>query len=184
MHDEKNGLVPGRVMAIDEDRKGSVWVSSLAGLSRFQNGHFTTLTTVNGPFAGVVPTLVEDNDGYIWVGVNAGSGLMRLNPAEIDKVATNSSHEVEYRLYDVSDGLPGDLQWTSRPAAVRARRRPPLAGHARRARRSSIRSSCRASTGPRRPASIAWSSMDGRCPRSATSNCPPAPRPCRWTTAR
>jgi ligand-binding sensor domain-containing protein/two-component sensor histidine kinase len=120
MHDEKSGLVPGRVVAISEDRKGSVWVSSVAGLSRFQNGRFTTLTTVNGPFAGVVPTLVEDNDGYIWMGVNAGAGLMRLNPAEIDKVATNRSHEVEYRLYDASDGLPGDFQWTSRPAAVRA----------------------------------------------------------------
>ena len=95
-------------------------MSSVAGLSRFQNGRFTTLTTINGPFAGVVPTLVEDNDGYIWMGVNAGSGLMRFNPAEIDKVATNRSHEVEYRLYDVSDGLPGDLQWNSRPAAVRA----------------------------------------------------------------
>lgn len=120
MYDEKSGLVPGRVVAISEDRKGSVWVSSVAGLSRFQNGRFTTLTTVNGPFAGVVPTLVEDNDGYMWMGVNAGAGLMRLNPAEIDKVATNRSHEVEYRLYDVSDGLPGDFQWTSRPAAVRA----------------------------------------------------------------
>ena len=74
----------------------------------------------NGPFAGIVPSLVEDNDGYIWVGVNAGSGLIRFNPSEIDKVAVNRSHEVEYRLYDVSDGLPGDLQWLSRPAAVRA----------------------------------------------------------------
>jgi signal transduction histidine kinase/ligand-binding sensor domain-containing protein len=118
-YDEKAGLVGGRIIAINEDRKGAVWISAIAGLSRFQNGRFTTLTGRNGPFAGVVPSLVEDNDGYIWIGVNAGSGLIRLNPAELDKVAVNSSHQIEYRLYDVSDGLPGELQWPSRPAAVR-----------------------------------------------------------------
>ena len=113
-------LVPGRVVAVSEDRKGSVLGELIAGLSRFQNGRFTTLTTTNGPFAGVVPTLVEDNDGYIWLGVNAGSGLMRLNPAEIDKVATNPRTKSSDRLTDISDGLPGYLQWNSRPAAVRA----------------------------------------------------------------
>ena len=120
IYDEKSGLVPGRIVAIYEDRKGSIWISAAAGLSRFQNGRFTTLTTANGPFNGVVPSLVEDNDGYLWIGVSAGSGLIRLNPAELDKAAVSRSHEVEYRLYDVSDGLPGDLQWPSRPAAVRA----------------------------------------------------------------
>jgi signal transduction histidine kinase/ligand-binding sensor domain-containing protein len=119
-YDEKGGLVPGRVVAIYEDRKGSMWVSAAAGLSRFQNGRFTTLTPGNGPFNAVVPTLVEDNDGYMWIGINGGSGLIRLNPAELDKVAASPTHNVEYRMYDVSDGLPGDLQWPSRPAAVRA----------------------------------------------------------------
>ena len=120
LYDEKAGVVAGRVIAIYEDRKGSLWVSAVGGLSRFQNGRFTTLTTQNGPFVGVVPSLVDDDDGYLWIGVNAGSGLIRLNPAELDKVVANRSHQVEYRLYDVSDGLPGDLQWPSRPAAVRA----------------------------------------------------------------
>ena len=120
VYDEKNGLVGGRIVAIYEDKKGAVWVSAAAGLSRFQNGRFTTLTGENGPFSGVVPSLVEDNDGYMWLGVNAGSGLLRFNPAELDKVAANRDYQVEYRLYDVSDGLPGDLQWPSRPAAVRA----------------------------------------------------------------
>jgi ligand-binding sensor domain-containing protein/two-component sensor histidine kinase len=120
LYDEKSGLIGGRVAAIYEDRKGTVWVSSAAGLSRFQNGRFTTLTGENGPFSGVVPSLVEDDQGFLWLGVNAGSGLIRFNPAEVDKVAANHSYEIEYRLYDVSDGLPGALQWPSRPAAVRA----------------------------------------------------------------
>jgi ligand-binding sensor domain-containing protein/two-component sensor histidine kinase len=120
VYDEKAGVVSGRVSAIYEDRKGSLWVSAVGGVSRFQNGHFTSLTPNNGPFTGIVPSLVEDNDGYLWIGVNAGSGLIRLNPTELDKVAASALHEVEYRMYDVSDGLPGDLQWPSRPAAVRA----------------------------------------------------------------
>ena len=120
IYDEKSGIVGGRTAAIYEDRKGAIWVSAAGGLSRLQNGRFTTLTAENAPFSSIVPTLVEDNDGFMWLGVNAGSGLIRFNPSELDKVAANHAYEIEYRLYDVSDGLPGDLQWPSRPAAVRA----------------------------------------------------------------
>ncbi len=120
IYDDKSGIAGGRTAAIYEDRKGAIWVSAAGGLSRFQNGRFTTLTTENAPLNGIVPSLIEDNDGYLWLGVHAGSGLIRFNPSELDKVAANHAYEIEYRLYDVSDGLPGDLQWPSRPAAVRA----------------------------------------------------------------
>ena len=50
LYDEKSGAVSGRVSAIYEDRKGSLWVSAVGGVSRFQNGRFTSLTPKNGPF--------------------------------------------------------------------------------------------------------------------------------------
>jgi len=119
VYDEHAGLAGGRVAAIYEDRKGAVWISAAAGLSRVQNGRVTTVTAENGPFSSVVPSLLEDNDGYLWMGVNSGSSLVRFNPSELDKVAANRAYEIEYSVYDISDGLPGDLQWLSRPAAVR-----------------------------------------------------------------
>ena len=35
----------------------------------------------------VVPVLVEDDEGYIWVGVKSGAAMMRFHPREMDKVA-------------------------------------------------------------------------------------------------
>ena len=106
-----------RSSRIEPTRSG---LRRLPDVSRFQNGRFTTLTAANGPFEGIVPSIVDDDDGNVWVGVNAGSGLVRFSPREMDKVAVDRAHQIEYSLYDVSDGLQGDLHWLSRPAAVRA----------------------------------------------------------------
>jgi hypothetical protein len=72
------------------------WNGMDLGLNaRFQNGLFTTLTAKNGPFEGIVPSIVDDNDGNVWVGVNAGSGVVRFSPSEMDKVAVDRLLEHE-----------------------------------------------------------------------------------------
>ena len=114
-----DGLPGGNIAMISEDKSGAVWVSSARGVSRFRNERFVTLTADNGPFDNIVASLIQDDDGYMWVGVNSGSGIVRFSPQEMDKVTVNSSYQVEYTSYDVSDGLQGDLHWSSRPAAVR-----------------------------------------------------------------
>ena len=45
----------------------------VGGVSRYQNGRFTSMTQANAPLADLVPVLVEDDEGYIWVGVNSGA---------------------------------------------------------------------------------------------------------------
>ena len=117
---EADGLASGGIGAIFEDRTDAIWIATSSGVSRFQNDRFTTLTAANGPFEDIVPSIVDDDSGNLWVGVNAGSGLVRFSPREMDKVAVDRDHQIEYSLYDVSDGLQGDLHWLSRPAAVRA----------------------------------------------------------------
>jgi ligand-binding sensor domain-containing protein/two-component sensor histidine kinase len=119
-YSETDGLAAGGIVAIFEDRKDAIWIGTSSGVSRFQNGRFTTLTAKNGPFEGIIPSIVDDDDGNMWVGVNAGSGVLRFSPSEMDKVAVDGAHQIEYSLYDVSDGLHGDLHWLSRPSAVRA----------------------------------------------------------------
>jgi len=117
---DTHGLATGSILAIFEDRKDAIWIATSAGISRFQNGRFTTITAKNGPFEDIIPSFVDDDDGNVWVGVNAGSGVVRFSPSEMDKVAVDRAHQIEYSLFDVSDGLQGDLHWQSRPAAVRA----------------------------------------------------------------
>ena len=119
---ERDGLVPGLVLAFLEDKSGAVWVATSGGLSRYQNGRFTSLTKANAPLVDLVPVLVEDDEGYIWVGVNTGVGVIRFHPREVDRMASNPGHHIEYALYDGTDGLQqAPLTWQSGVGAVRAR---------------------------------------------------------------
>ena len=102
----REGLPRGIVLAITEDRRGGVWLSTTSGVSRFQNGRLTSITHENAPIADLVPVLIEDAEGYMWVGVNSGAAVIRFDPAEVDKVAANPSHQLEYALYDETDGMP------------------------------------------------------------------------------
>jgi len=118
---ERDGLIPGLVLGFLEDKSGAVWVATAGGLSRYQNGRFTSLTKANAPLVDLVPVLVEDDEGYIWVGVNTGVGVIRFHPREMDRMASNPGHQIEYALYDETDGLQqAPLTWQSGVGAVRA----------------------------------------------------------------
>jgi signal transduction histidine kinase len=110
----RDGLSRGTVLAIIEDRRGAVWLSTSAGVSRYQNGRITSITQANAPLTDLVPVLVDDLEGHIWVGVNSGAGMIRFHPSEVDKVAGNPAHQLEYALYDESDGMQkGSQTWQS-----------------------------------------------------------------------
>jgi signal transduction histidine kinase/ligand-binding sensor domain-containing protein len=116
----RDGLASGTILAITEDRAGAIWLSATGGVTRYQKGRLTTLTPANAPLSDLVPVLVEDLDGYIWVGVNSGAGIIRFHPSEVDKVAASPMHQVEYSLYDESDGMQhGSQTWQSGVGGVR-----------------------------------------------------------------
>jgi signal transduction histidine kinase/ligand-binding sensor domain-containing protein len=116
----KDGLARGTVLAILEDAGGAVWFSTSAGVNRIQNGRVTSITQENAPLKDLVPVLVEDMSGHIWVGVNSGAAVIRFHPTEVDKVAGNASYQVEYSLYDESDGMQlGSQTWQAGVGGVR-----------------------------------------------------------------
>lgn len=121
MYAETDGLASGGIVAIYEDRSAAVWVTTATGLSRFQDGQITTVTGAHGLPGRFVPSIVEDEQGYLWLGVNSGSGMVRFSQEEVDAVAQDRRYQVQYTLYDLSDGLQGELHWWSRPAAVLGR---------------------------------------------------------------
>jgi signal transduction histidine kinase/ligand-binding sensor domain-containing protein len=115
----RDGLGSGRIMRFLEDKGGAIWVSSFNGISRLQNDRFVMITKRNGPIANVIPTLVEDADGYIWAGVQGGAAVIRFHPREMDKVSGTPAHNIEYALYDAVDGMQGALHWQSGATGVR-----------------------------------------------------------------
>jgi signal transduction histidine kinase/ligand-binding sensor domain-containing protein len=114
-----DGLADGTVMAVYEDQRQAVWISLTSGLSRYDGRRFTSVTRQNGLPDSIVPSIIEDADGGFWVGVNSGAALIRFTREEVDRVAADPSHTIQYALYDVSDGLRGIIHWWSHPSAVR-----------------------------------------------------------------
>jgi len=114
------GLAGGTVLAILQDRTGALWVATRNGVSRYRDGRFTTITYANGPFDEAPVTLVEDLQGFLWLGVNDGAAVVRFDPREIDKLTVDPTRQIEYRLFDMSDGMKGDIRPLVRPAGVRA----------------------------------------------------------------
>ena len=117
---EQDGLPPGSVWQIVQGDDDAVWFATAGGVSRYQHGRFTSATTAHAPIAAVVPVLVVDTQGYVWVGVQSGAVLMRFHASEMDKIEKDPHHRIAYTLYDESDGLqPGTLMWQSGAAGVR-----------------------------------------------------------------
>jgi streptogramin lyase len=94
----------GNIGCMLDDSRGSVWVGGEDGLSRFADGRFIRVTRQNG-FAGDLKSIVEDEFGFVWVA--NGSGILRLDPSEVDKVAADPAYQVRFRLFNTADGVAG-----------------------------------------------------------------------------
>jgi signal transduction histidine kinase/sugar lactone lactonase YvrE len=120
IYSESDGIARGRIGVIHEDRRGAIWMSSASGLTRLHDGVSTTVTRENGLPDGISPSILEDHEGQIWLGVRSGAAVVRVNPAEIDRAAVEPGYQVDYLLYDETDGLEESM-WPrlGRPTAVR-----------------------------------------------------------------
>jgi signal transduction histidine kinase/ligand-binding sensor domain-containing protein len=115
-----DGIPSGGIGSIFEDRTGAIWIGFVNGLVRVRDGRLVAISAQNGLPLRIVPSLLEDGEGRLWMGVAAGSSIIRFDPREVDKVAANPRHQIEYTLFDETDGLNGALFRMSRPTAARA----------------------------------------------------------------
>jgi methyl-accepting chemotaxis protein/ligand-binding sensor domain-containing protein len=93
-----DGLGANSVTTALEDSKGNLWFGTNGGLSRFENGKFTTLNTSNGMSVNRVMALYEDKSGVLWIGTSGG-GLNRLKDGK-------------FSSFMVKDGMPDDVAYS------------------------------------------------------------------------
>jgi ligand-binding sensor domain-containing protein len=75
-----NGLAQNSVYAVYASRDGTIWSGTLSGgVSKLQNGHFTTYTTANGLASNTVSSIAEDADGTMWFGTPNGLSAFSKN---------------------------------------------------------------------------------------------------------
>ncbi len=68
----REGLAHDNTWALCEGRDGSVWIGTDGGLSRFQDGKFTSFGEREGLTRKEVRSVAEDNNGTLWVGTMNG----------------------------------------------------------------------------------------------------------------
>jgi ligand-binding sensor domain-containing protein/signal transduction histidine kinase len=69
----RDGLRSMSIRALLEDQGGRLWVGTIGGgVSRLEEGQFTTLTVADGLPSDTVGALAEDRSGQIWVGTSKG----------------------------------------------------------------------------------------------------------------
>lgn len=78
-----------------EDSAGRVWISTGAGLFRYDADALTSFTVADGLPDNVVHGVEEDGSGRLWISTNRG--LCRMDPSNGEKW-----------IFTVADGLPGD----------------------------------------------------------------------------
>lgn len=72
-----NGLADDRVNALLEDRQGSIWVGTCAGLTRIHHDEISSLKRNDGLPHEYIECVFEDKEGSLWAGTRGG-GLIQL----------------------------------------------------------------------------------------------------------
>ena len=83
-----DGLTGDDVLALFQDREGSVWAATLNGLDRFRDFSVTTLSVKQGLSSAAVGSVLADRDGSVWLGTYGG--LNRWNNGKITIARTGS----------------------------------------------------------------------------------------------
>ncbi len=89
---EANGLAQNSAYAVYVSHDGSVWAGTInGGVSKFNDGHFTTYTTTNGLASDTVSSILETRDGAMWFATPGG---------------LSSFSNRQWRTYTRGEGLP------------------------------------------------------------------------------
>jgi ligand-binding sensor domain-containing protein/signal transduction histidine kinase len=95
------------VRTLYSDGEGSVWIGTAgAGLCHWLNGRVTTFTSRQGLGADTIVQIVEDDDGYLWLGCSRG--ILRVRKAALNELAAGETDFLHPRSFGVNDGMPAE----------------------------------------------------------------------------
>jgi signal transduction histidine kinase/ligand-binding sensor domain-containing protein/CheY-like chemotaxis protein len=104
--DDPNSLTgtPAQVVSIYEDADGALWLGTYsAGLRRFKDGKFTTLSTRDGMLDDNIWSILEDSRGYLWMSSNLG--IFRAKRSDLNDFADGKVRRIEGTSYGTADGM-------------------------------------------------------------------------------
>ena len=88
---EKDGLPNNSVQALFMDSEETLWIGTRQGLSRLKNGRFTTYTVTDGLYSSFVYSIVEGDDGNLWM--TCSKGVFRVKKQELTDFAEGKNQQ-------------------------------------------------------------------------------------------
>jgi signal transduction histidine kinase len=100
---------------------GCVWIGyAWAGLGRFKDGRFSRITTAQGLYDDSNSQIVADNQGWLWLGSDAG--IFKIKEAAVEACAEGQSDRVRCTHYGHDEGLVSlQASFDVAPGAIRSR---------------------------------------------------------------
>ena len=88
-----------------------IWVGGGLGLAFFDGNHFRQIMPADAETFGSIAGVVETSDGSLWLAERRGA--IEIAATEIQRVLSDPSYRVKYRIFDSFDGLPGKFAGAS-----------------------------------------------------------------------
>ncbi len=100
-----DGLSDARVLSLYEDREGSLWVGTAAGLDRFRDTKFTTLTSKEGLPSNQASLSLQMRDGTIYV-LCRGGGFAQIKNGVVSALTSKNGLQSTFGdgLFESKDG--------------------------------------------------------------------------------
>jgi ligand-binding sensor domain-containing protein/signal transduction histidine kinase len=110
-----------KISSLWVDADNILWIGTEGGgLVRRQGDKLKTFTKREGLVSNKLGYIVEDKQGFLWIGSSAG--LMRVRKQELNDLANGGTNSILCRAYDEADGLPtGECSSGAQPGAFCAR---------------------------------------------------------------
>jgi len=101
---KSDGLSGDIACALFEDREGNVWFASTAGLDRFRQFPFTTISSKQGLSSDQVKSVLAGTDGSIWIATHDGLNQWKNGHTTIFRKSNGLPHDVIQSLYEDAHG--------------------------------------------------------------------------------
>ena len=99
------GLPNNRILALQMDREGSMWVGTNGGLFRLRDAPFVTYTQEQGLSGDYVRAVLPRHDDSVWLGTSLG--VSRFSDSGIEKIDVSAASKGQSILSLVEDARGG-----------------------------------------------------------------------------
>ncbi len=94
----EDGLLSSNIYCIYQDTKGYIWISTSAGINRFDGEKFTSFTAKNGVNNSRITSIHEDVDGSLWFKTRGVTTLMKYDGRKFTNVPI---HKDKVQIYGI-----------------------------------------------------------------------------------